>query len=235
MNNEMNQTIEQNKPDSNNQPTSNASCLMPDGCSVKTIIFDWGGVLIDPPAANIINYCSRVTGISGEDFMNAYRQIEFDFYRGTISEPQLWQHICSVNGIDTPAECLNEGRSKWLMAFDTAYKPRPEMFKIIADLKNNGYKIGLLSNAELPVLTYFEEEIYEDFDFSVFSCIEQMAKPDAEIYHLAAEKAQMPAEKCLFVDDKEENTNAAEKIGMKAIHFKNFDDFKEKLLLLCQI
>lgn len=205
-----------------------ASCQVP-----SSIIFDWGGVLIDSPAPEIMAHCSATLGVSIETFTDAYRHVEFDFYRGQISEPRFWQEICSSIGIAAPREYSEGQDSLWLRAFSTAYRPKMKMFELISRLKNSGYRIGLLSNVEMPILKYFEKGMYGDFDFSVFSCVEAMAKPDAEIYHLTAKKAQTNPENCLFIDDRKENTLAAEAIGMKAIQFDTVEDCEEKINNFC--
>jgi len=205
---------------------SHPSCLLPE---IKTIIFDWGGVLIDTPGAGIVSHCSRTIGVSPQAFVEAYKLVEFDFYRGTITEPQLWQRICGMAGVNVPQQCLDETKSVWFDAFEGSYRPRGEMFELVGQLKAEGYKVGLLSNTEMPSLTFFEQDIYRNFDFSVFSCVEGLAKPGAEIYHLAARRAQCPASQCVFIDDRKENIDAADAAGMKGVHFVDLNSLKQEL------
>lgn len=197
--------------------------------TISTIIFDWGGVLIDTPTEGIKRHCSDVLGVDGERFIKAYRQVEFDFYIDGISETRLWEKICELAEVDMPQRCSQTDNSLWFEAFSTVYNPRKEMFEIVNKLKDAGYRLGLLSNTEMPSLKFFESPIYDNFDFSVFSCTEATAKPDAKIYQIATKKAAQRAENCLFIDDKPENTAAAEKIGMRSLHFKSVEDFKNKL------
>ena len=197
--------------------------------NIKTVIFDWGGVLIDAPSAGIISHCSDALGITGEAFWQAYRQVEFDFYIDKISEPELWQQICEISGTALPQRCADEADSLWFEAFSTAYQPRKEMFEFVERLKAGGLKIGLLSNTEMPSLQFFTQSLYDTFDFSVFSCTEQLAKPDEKIYRLAADRADCDPQNCLFIDDKPENTAAAEKFGMKAVHFETIEQAKQQI------
>ncbi len=204
-----------------------ASCLVPE---IRTIIFDWGGVLIDTPSAKITSHCSQALGVLPQVFLDAYKLVEFDFYRGTITEPQLWQRICDRAGVSVPPQCLDHAASLWLEAFEDAYRPRGEMFELVSQLKTAGYTIGLLSNTEMPSLNFFKQDIYKSFDFSVFSCVEGLAKPGAEIYHLAAKKADCLPQECLFIDDRKENTDAADAMGMKGVQFQNLPQLKECLI-----
>jgi len=47
------------------------------------------------------------------------------------------------------------------------------------------------------------------------------AKPDQRIYHTAASRAGVPPNRCLFIDDVVENTDAAHAAGMIVIHFQD--------------
>ncbi|MEU6761014.1 HAD-IA family hydrolase [Streptomyces sp. NPDC046853] len=54
-------------------------------------------------------------------------------------------------------------------------------------------------------------------------------KPDRRIYEIALERTGVPAERCLFVDDRKENVDAAVALGMTGLHYKGPDDLREAL------
>ena len=56
-------------------------------------------------------------------------------------------------------------------------------------------------------------------DHVVGSALAGVAKPDPRIYHLAAELAGVPVQRCLFVDDSAGNVEAARSLGMTGLHF----------------
>ena len=56
-----------------------------------------------------------------------------------------------------------------------------------------------------------------------------LAKPDPRIYRLAADLAGVRPERCLFVDDTEENTEAATALGMHPVHFRTPADLERAL------
>lgn len=56
-----------------------------------------------------------------------------------------------------------------------------------------------------------------------------IVKPDRRIYELAVERAGVPAERCLFVDDRKENVDAAVALGMAGLHYTGPDDLREAL------
>lgn len=56
----------------------------------------------------------------------------------------------------------------------------------------------------------------------------RLVKPEPEIYHHLLERIGLPPQQCLFIDDNAANIAAAERIGLKAIHFQNDGTVLEK-------
>ncbi|MGN9841728.1 HAD family hydrolase [Nonomuraea sp. H19] len=66
-------------------------------------------------------------------------------------------------------------------------------------------------------LTYFADDL-------VSSARVGVAKPDRRIYEIAAERAGVAPERCLFVDDRLPNVEAARALGMTGIHYRTIAD-----------
>ncbi|MER6602925.1 HAD-IA family hydrolase [Streptomyces parvus] len=66
-------------------------------------------------------------------------------------------------------------------------------------------------------------------DAVVSSAVEQVAKPDPAIYRIAAERAGVPMERCLFVDDRQENIDAAAALGMTTALYREPADLRRAL------
>ncbi|GAA0912105.1 HAD-IA family hydrolase [Nonomuraea longicatena] len=66
-------------------------------------------------------------------------------------------------------------------------------------------------------LTYFADAVVSSAKVGV-------AKPDPRIYILAAELAGVAPERCLFIDDRLENVEAARRLGMTGVHFRSAED-----------
>jgi FMN phosphatase YigB (HAD superfamily) len=54
--------------------------------SIKAVIFDWGGVLIDDPVPALMQYCADALGVSCDDYTKAHLKFADDFQLGKISE-----------------------------------------------------------------------------------------------------------------------------------------------------
>jgi putative hydrolase of the HAD superfamily len=66
-------------------------------------------------------------------------------------------------------------------------------------------------------LTYFADDV-------VSSARVGVAKPDRRIYEIAVERAGVVAERCLFIDDRLPNVEAARALGMTGLHYRTFGD-----------
>lgn len=66
-------------------------------------------------------------------------------------------------------------------------------------------------------------------DAVVSSAVERVAKPDPAIYRVAAERVGVPVERCLFVDDRQENIDAATALGMAGALYREPADLRRAL------
>ncbi|MEU6914314.1 HAD-IA family hydrolase [Streptomyces olindensis] len=66
-------------------------------------------------------------------------------------------------------------------------------------------------------------------DHVVSSARVGVVKPDREIYEIAAERAETDMERCLFIDDRLENIEAAVALGMTGVHYRGPEDLRRVL------
>lgn len=96
----------------------------------------------------------------------------------------------------------------------------------LTSLKEKGYNLYYLSN--YPRLL-FENHKKTRFSFlplmegGVVSYEEKLIKPDPAIYYRLYEKYGLKPEECIFMDDREENVEAAKKTGMYGIVFESYE------------
>ena len=93
------------------------------------------------------------------------------------------------------------------------------------------YKTALVSNAWSDSRESFVRHgICDVMDVVIISAEVGVMKPDPRIFEIAAERLQVQARECIFVDDKEDNLQGARRAGMTPIQFRNADQCIASLL-----
>ncbi len=77
-----------------------------------------------------------------------------------------------------------------------------------------------------------EAAMFDRFRDIVVSGDEKLVKPDAAIYHLALERFGIAAEDAVFVDDREDNVEAAQALGIHGIVFTDEPALRTELVRL---
>jgi putative hydrolase of the HAD superfamily len=97
-------------------------------------------------------------------------------------------------------------------------EPLPGALEALAETRRRGLRVGLLSNCSSDVPALFRETpLAACVDDAVFSCDVGLAKPDERIYRLVCARLAVDPRDCVFVDDHEENLEAARRVGMEAV------------------
>jgi len=194
---------------------------------IESVIFDWGGVLIDDPRPELLRYCADAFGMPQEHYTPVHDSFLDEFHKGLISEQRFWQEIARKLGRPMP-----KAPSLWSGAFRSAYVPRPEMFSLVRSLRDRGYKTALLSNTELPAVEFLGELNYDMFDVCVFSCAEGVIKPERRIFQITLERLGSQAAQSIYIDDRQDYIQGAKDAGLNAIIFENVEQLKGELARL---
>ncbi len=194
---------------------------------VRAVIFDWGGVLCEETALGLISYFSQALRVAPEPLVSAFRPYLPAFQKGEISEDDLWQGMAAALKIERPYN-----QSLWGDALRAIYVPNMEMFALASRLKEKGYIVGLLSNAEMAAMAFFQEQGYAMFDAAVFSCAEGTRKPEQRIYEIALERLEVKPHEAIFIDDRADFIAGAKRLGIRTILFKDHEQVKRDLISL---
>jgi len=195
---------------------------------ISAVLFDYGMVLSNAPEEMDWRALERVLGAEEKAFQVAYWKYRDAYDRGALSAATYWEIVARELGKAIDANVLRA-----LIDADTVVWTRPnvEMMEWSARLNRAGIKTGILSNIgdamELGVLGRFPA--LSEFTHHTFSHRLGIAKPDAEIYRHAVQGLGVPAGEILFVDDREENIEAARAAGMVAVQYSGHKEFVETM------
>lgn len=166
---------------------------------VKAIIFDFGGVIVRDFYSPLVDRLKD--GVSQEK-RDEFDAAEEAVVKGGVSKEEFFAQFDRLLG----AGFVQHLDRNVEATYDS---PNPEAINLIKDLKAK-YKVGLLSN-NFPfwVGVLRKQEYFKLFDAVTVSCETGLAKPDKEIYLLAAKSLGVEPAECVFVDDKQINVDGA--------------------------
>ncbi|AEA81308.1 HAD superfamily hydrolase [Candidatus Pelagibacter sp. IMCC9063] len=125
-------------------------------------------------------------------------------------------------------EAIEAFYGRFLEMIDSVHQ---ENVNLALKLKQKGYPIYLLSNFPGDQFEKYrlQNSFLNEFDDRIISGDVGLAKPDIKIYQLAIKKFNLNPEESLFIDDKIENTKAAEQAGIKTIQLQNPEDLDKEI------
>ncbi|GAA1364064.1 HAD family hydrolase [Streptomyces beijiangensis] len=132
---------------------------------------------------------------------------------------------------DALTEVTSAPRAKELAAaFGTApFRTDPEILALLARVRQH-VPLVLVTNATTDLEADLTRLGLDGFvDHVVSSARIGVAKPETRFYEIAAARVQVPYDRCLFVDDSEENVKAATALGMTAVHYSELADLQRAL------
>ena len=196
--------------------------------AITTVISDFGGVLTTPLMRSFMAFQDQ-TGIQWEAMGHAMQRAAerngayplFELEKGKMTEDTfltLLQDELEPELGHRPE--LHGFREIYFEALD----PNEAMVELMSDLRRRGYRMALLTNNVREWEPLWRSLLPVDaiFELIVDSAFVGMRKPDPEIYELTLERLGDPAPgECLFVDDVEVNIEAARKLGLAAVHFRD--------------
>ncbi len=111
-------------------------------------------------------------------------------------------------------------------------QPYPDMIALIKAIKQRyGLKVASVNNEGRELMSYRIQtfDLKSVFDFFVSSCYVHFRKPDADIFRVALDVAQTPADQVLYIEDRPYFTQVAQSLGINAIAHENYASTKAAL------
>jgi putative hydrolase of the HAD superfamily len=118
---------------------------------------------------------------------------------------------------------------RYMFAQSTAF---PDMIELVVRLKMRlGLKIAIVSNEARELNAYRIHKFSLDrlVDCFISSCFVHIRKPDAEIFKLALDIAQVRPEKAVFIDNTPMFVQIAEEMGIQGVLHTDFDSTRARL------
>lgn len=183
---------------------------------INSIISDLGKVLIDFDNSIFFKKVAEFTSFSEQEIsmvvMDHWEVIRA-FDSGKLKPTEFYDRAVKILKAD--------------IVYDDFFKIYNDIFSlnratvdIMTNVRPSCRKV-LLSNTDEMRFGFIKKTFPEVlfFDQYVLSYEVGCMKPDHRIYRAALQKAQAPADQCAFIDDRLENIEAAEELGIQAVHY----------------
>lgn len=190
---------------------------------IKNIILDIGGVLFDDSKENTEKVLNKNCDLI---YKNAYSNDGFrNCLLGYKTVDEHIKSLVNVNDFEDIKYILSKENLK------TSYPLMKDNLEYVKKLKEQGYKIYLLTNITEDSYNYINEliNINSIFDGGIYSYQEHLIKPNPDIYNLIIERFNLNKEETIFFDDKQKNIIAAQNEGIKGVVFKSIEDIKNNI------
>ena len=200
---------------------------------IKNIIFDFGDVFINLDKEATYRELYRL-GV--EEISEKMIQVYYDYEKGLISTDDFVDYFHNEFAIEK--EDLVKAWNAILLDFPL------ERLDFLKELTaSNKYRLFLLSNTNDMHISWIQKDWGMDLYNEFKNCFEQfylsheiqMRKPNTDIYEFVLEENNLVPSETIFIDDTLENTETAEKFGIKTwtinrveeniIHLLNREEF----------
>ncbi len=197
--------------------------------AIRAIFWDVGGVLL----TNAWDRTQRTKALDHfhldeEEFHDRHEMVVSSFERGKITLDEYLDRTVFYRTRPFTRDAFRD----YMYSLS---QPLPDVLGFAQALADSGkYFMGTINN-ESRELNYYRIEKYglrKIFRLFISSCFVGFRKPERDIYRLALETTQIPAEQCCFIDDRELNLECAAKLGMQTIQMQQLEQLRGDLAKL---
>ena len=197
---------------------------------IDAIIFDVGNVLVDwnwKGQMENLGYSPETIDYLGKHYIGTPLWEEFD--RGIRPQKEIIDELCRLH----PA--YETEMRTFLETIGDAIHTRPYVNAWLSDLKEKGYELYVLSNWPEPL---YDKEKDNKLSFRkymngcMWSCHAKCIKPEPAIYKKLIKTFNLDPARCVFLDDRQENLDAAAEFGMHTVLAKHHDYAVQQLRAL---
>jgi len=198
--------------------------------TIKSIIFDLGGVVVDLDYSNFYKQIISLSPLEKPQtriMLEFFRQSDL-YHQGKMTDEEFYNLACEILQV-----CMIN-QNQFYEAFNSIISgsSQPEVISLLKKLKDmNRYKLIALSNVNSSHWDYIlnkKWDFLEYFSEFILSHEVHLTKPDPRIFQLAIEKSECKAEEIVYIDDGLNNIRSANDLGIRGLYFTNVEDLIEE-------
>jgi len=192
----------------------------------EAIVFDFGGVMtVESNRKAVVEFLCKSLDLSKEQ-LEIVNQERKRAHGSGVSAQDFWMEYAQNKNIVLSSD--------WENCFNSVIKKavgvNEAMYQLVSELKQKGIRVALLSNIDHPRAEIVRGlDLYEPFSPCLLSCEIGLEKPDLKIYEVLIDTLQLAPASILFIDDKVENVESAQNIGLDALLFTSQEQLLQDL------
>lgn len=189
--------------------------------TVKNLIFDLGGVILDLSVDHTIDGLATLSGFGADEVLKRYTTEEgFELYeKGGMSDRDFRQFVKDVYQVRVADDQVDA-------VWNAMLRGIPDKKLALLDQLRSSYNIFLLSNTNnihlqhvnnvmMPATAHGSRSLDSFFHRAYYSHLVRMRKPDTEIFEHVLADSRLRAEETLFLDDNAANIRGAAAVGIQ--------------------
>ncbi|MBD3414318.1 MAG: HAD-IA family hydrolase [Candidatus Aminicenantes bacterium] len=193
---------------------------------IRTVISDMGNVILPFDVTAFLERISEYSSMNKEDVMKIpvlHDGLINSFCKGLISPQEYYHNMKKIFKADIDFK-------KFKRIYCDIFSLNSSVLHTLSKLKGEK-KLILLSNTDTLHFNFIKKRYPEIFIFDdyVLSYQTGSVKPEHHIFEQALKLAGDKPESAVFIDDMEENIQAAEELGLKTVHFVSGKDLEAEL------
>lgn len=190
---------------------------------MKGAVFDLDGVLVNTAKYHYLAW-KRLAKQLGFEFAEK----DNERLKG-VSRMRSLEILLEVGGLTFPEsekERLAALKNSWYVEYIEKIDERqllPGAVEYLQELKNTGVKVALGSGSKNARVILKNTRIYDAFDAVIDGNKVTKAKPDPQVFLLAAKELSLPPRDCVVFEDAEAGIEAAKSAGMHCVAIGSCD------------
>jgi putative hydrolase of the HAD superfamily len=192
---------------------------------IRLIISDFGNVICTFDYRIFCERLARRTGRTADEvFAAAFgNPLQREFELGRLSGREYHRVVMTRLGQEVPYE-------EFFPMYGDIFREIPETCDLLRRLRSR-YPLYLLSDTNEIHFGYVRGrvEILDLFDDFILSYQVGAMKPEARIFQEALRRSGLPADACVFVDDRPACVEGAARVGMHAVQFRSAERLVDEL------
>ena len=196
--------------------------------TITTLFLDIGGVLLsDGWGHEFRTKAVKMFDLNSEEMETRHSQVFETFELGKLTMEEYLNLVVFYKQ-------RSFNRAQFQEFIFAQSKSDPHMISLIRELKvKYRLKIVVVSNEARELNAHrIQKFMLDEFvDSFISSCFVSLRKPDADIFRLALDIAQVPAEQVIYIENTPMFVQIAEGLGIRSIYHTDYKSTREKLAL----